>query len=179
MTDPVILRIIRPYTSVEEFLATEADTIDARGMLLVDAQPLPENTLIRFVVSLASGEAIIKAEGLSRAHVPPGPGRGGLKVRFKRFGGSTKELIDRALAFRAQPPPEAEEDSGPAATQVAPELSEPHAAPPPRLEPLPVRFAGAPPGRDAALDRLRERGRSLSPERLAQLTSKSALAPAP
>ncbi len=99
--EAVIIRITRPYQSVEEYLEAEADTIDNRGMLLVDADPLPKNTPVRFVVSIATGEQLIRAEGTSRSYLPKSPeARGGLRVWFKRYGVATKEIIDRASAIR-------------------------------------------------------------------------------
>jgi hypothetical protein len=101
--DPVVVRVNRPYRSVEEYLDAEAGTIDARGMLLIDAPFLPRNTLVRFVVSIATGEQLIRAEGVARDHVAASPSApGGLRVWFKRFGVATKEIIDRAVATRAR-----------------------------------------------------------------------------
>jgi hypothetical protein len=95
--------VTRPYRSVEEYLDAEAETIDARGMLLIDAPFLPRNTLVRFVVSIATGEQLIRAEGVARDRVAATPSApAGLRVWFKRFGVATKEVIDRAVAIRAQ-----------------------------------------------------------------------------
>ena len=139
MSEPVILRLVRPYSSVEEYLDAEASTILRHGMVLLDVDPLPEDTLVRFVVSLQTGEPLIKAEGRTRAMVPPGGGRpGGLRVRFKRFGATTKAFIDRAVAHHAgaQAAEAVEEDSSPNAAPVTErELSAPNAAPAPLSAP--------------------------------------------
>ena len=43
-TTPLVLLIVRPYDTVDEYLAAEAWTIDARAMLLVDAPDLEPDT---------------------------------------------------------------------------------------------------------------------------------------
>jgi hypothetical protein len=101
LADPIVLRLVRPYDSEEDYLAAEAWTIDAKGMLLVDQPVLPSGTVVRFDITLRNGAKVIRAEGkvvgvaAARRERP-----GGLKVRFKRFGGSTKTLIDRVVAER-------------------------------------------------------------------------------
>ncbi len=131
--EPVIIRITRPYRSVEEYLEAEAETIDGRGMLLVDADPLPKNTPVRFVISIATGQQLIRAEGTARSYVPKSPeSPGGLRIWFKRYGVATKEIIDRATAIRDR------QQRSPSA-------------------------AGAGSGQPAALDRLRSRQRRSFP----------------
>ncbi|HMJ15555.1 MAG TPA: hypothetical protein VK524_29265 [Polyangiaceae bacterium] len=108
MSEPVALRIVRPYASEDEFLAGDLWTLDAKGALLVDQGPLDAGTLVRFDVVLTNGERLIRAEGKVVKYVEPSAARpGGLRVRFTRFGGSTKTFIDRAIALRrasGQPP---------------------------------------------------------------------------
>jgi hypothetical protein len=96
--NPVVVHVVRPYSSEQEYLAAEAWSIDARGMLLVDAEALPPDAAVLFDVSLADGHKPIRAEGRVLKVVAPANGRpGGLKVRFKRFGAATKAFIERAV----------------------------------------------------------------------------------
>jgi hypothetical protein len=165
VAEPVIIRVIRPYWSVEEYLEAEADTIDTRGMLLVGADPLPKNTTVKFVVSLASGEQLIRAEGVARSHVPASPASpGGLRVWFRRFGVATKAIIDRAGAIKAratgiQPEPAAQASVAPLSkSRGVPAAPRPVSEP--RLEALRARATKSvplPPDREELLGRLRAR----------------------
>ncbi len=192
MSDPVIIRVVRPYATAEEFLDAESPTIDKRGMLLIDADPLAPDTLVRFVVSLETGESLIKAEGRVKSYIAGGGGiPGGLMVRFKRFGGVTKQFIDRAvshrIASRRPPPADSDVESSRQPTQITEtELSAPDAAPPPP----PLTDAVAPGGefsgvrarsgqdfavpanRDELLARLRERASRLTDEKIALLSKR-------
>ena len=165
--EAVIIRVIRPYWSVEEYLEAEADTIDSRGMLLVGANPLPKNTTVKFVVSLASGEQVIRAEGVARSHLPESPtSPGGLRVWFKRFGVATKGIIDQAAAVRARakssPPEPAAQATGAPGPESPGVAAEPRPVPEPRLDALrarPPRPVPPPPDREELLGRLRARAK--------------------
>jgi len=167
VAEPVIIRVIRPYWSVEEYLEAEADTIDSRGMLLVGADPLPKNTTVKFVVSLASGEPLIRAEGVARSHLPESPtSPGGLRVWFKRFGVATKVIIDQAAAVRARakgsPPEPAAQATGAPGPEGPGVPAEPRPVSEPRLDALrarPPRSVPPPPDREELLGRLRARGK--------------------
>jgi hypothetical protein len=165
--EPVIIRVIRPYRSIEEYLEAEADTIDSRGMLLVGADPLPKNTTLQFVVSLASGEPLIRAEGVARSHLPKSPtSPGGLRVWFKRFGVATKAIIDRAAAVKARAQGSASQRAAQAPSAPGPERPRasvpdlPRSASQPGLDALrarPCRSVPPPPNREELLGRLRAR----------------------
>jgi hypothetical protein len=125
----VILRIVRPYATEDEFLAGELWTLDAKGALLVGQTPLDPGTLVRFDVVLSNGERVIRAEGKVVKYVEATAARpGGLRVRFTRFGGSTKAFIDRAVELRRAAPPPASAETPPAAPGT-PELAAPPASP--------------------------------------------------
>jgi hypothetical protein len=166
---PALLHVTRPYASEEEYLAAEAWTIDARGMLLVGERELATDTAVIFDVTLKNGAKVIRAEGRVTGYVAPSDERaGGVRVRFRKFGAQTKAFIDRAVHAReeqlstslaSEPPPEPAPgfESGPAAAAlpVAVEAS-------PVLERSGIhrRLAApvaAPPNRDELLARLRER----------------------
>ena len=121
--NPVVVHVVRPYASEQEYLNAEAWTIDQRSMLLLDAEALPGDTAVLFDIALADGQKPIRAEGRVVGMVSPSGGRpGGMRVRFKRFGAATKAFIERAVKAKngsAEPErpsaPEAERPSGPEA----------------------------------------------------------------
>lgn len=100
---PVVVHVVRPYESDRDYLAAEAWSIDARSMLLIDAQPLPADTAVLFDVALSDGRRVIRAEGRVVGLVAASGGRpGGLTVRFRRFGAATKAFVERAVALRIE-----------------------------------------------------------------------------
>jgi hypothetical protein len=105
MSQPVVLHISRPYADADAYLTHEAWTIDARSMLLVDQPELPRDTNIVFDVTLSDGSRPIRAEARVLGKLEPARGKpGGLRVRFKRYGASTKAFIERAVALLAATP---------------------------------------------------------------------------
>lgn len=180
---PVVLHVVRPYSSEDEFLAAEAWTIDARGMLLIGQREVELERAVVFDVSLTNGTKIIRAEGKAIGFQPPSDDHsGGLRIRFRRFGAQTKAFIDRAVIAREQTlaarlssrPP------APPAPEPAPTPVEPIAAPELAAAPLPAfgqanaersgvhrRPAGpvaTPVNRDELLSRLRNRVAKTSPQ---------------
>lgn len=95
---PVVVHVIRPYESEQEYLNAEAWSIEPKSMLLLDADELPFDTAVLFDVALSDGHKPIRAEGRVVGMVAPeGDRPGGLRVRFKRFGAATKAFIERAV----------------------------------------------------------------------------------
>ncbi len=100
--NPIVVHVVRPYASEQEYLNAEAWSIDARTMLLIDAEVLAPDTAVLFDVALTDGQKPIRAEGRVVGTTPAQHGRpGGLKVRFKRFGAATKAFIERAVKFKS------------------------------------------------------------------------------
>lgn len=123
--NPVVVHVVRPYASEQEYLTAEAWTIDQRSMLLVDAEALPGDTAVLFDIALADGQKPIRAEGRVVGMVSPSGGRpGGMRVRFKRFGAATKAFIERAVNAKSgntQPErPSSLEAERPSAPEAAP-----------------------------------------------------------
>jgi hypothetical protein len=115
--NPVVVHVVRPYSSEQDYLNAEAWSIDQRGMLLIDAESLPSDTPVLFDVALADGQKPIRAEGrVLGTLAPSGERPGGLKVRFKRFGAATKAFIERAVQAK-KGAPEPERPSSPEAEQ--------------------------------------------------------------
>lgn len=123
--NPVVVHVVRPYATEQEYLNAEAWSIDTRSMVLIDAEPLPADTAVLFDVALTDGQKPIRAEGRVVGDAPARDGRpAGVKVRFKRFGAATKAFIERAVKFKSasgEPErpsqPEAERPSAPEAEQ--------------------------------------------------------------
>jgi hypothetical protein len=161
LSSPIVVHVVRPYSSEDEYLEKESWSIDAKSMLLIDQAELPGETTIVFDVQLRGGHKPIRAEAKVTGAVAPSGGRpGGLRVRFKRFGSATKSFIDRAVAV-------SKAKASPAASQVSSVLSAPNeakAAPAERKESSGIhqRPAGriaAPANREELLQRLRGRVR--------------------
>ena len=147
VSEPVVLRIVRPYENTDDFIRAEGWTLSRRGAVLLEQPELPPETPVRFVIALSSGERLVLAEGVVVSVLQPKDNRpGGLKVRFTRCGSSTKEFIERVLqgvARMATPVPSRSNGSRyPAAS--APALR-------------PGRAVAAPVNRDELLDQLRRR----------------------
>lgn len=120
--NPIVVHVVRPYSSEDEYLAAEAWSIEPRGMLLIDAHELPAETALLFDVALADGHKPIRAEGRVVGTVPTqGDRPGGLRVRFKRFGAATKAFIERAVQAKGWASPA----SSPAAASEPERLSMP------------------------------------------------------
>jgi len=98
VSKPRILRLSRPYDSVEDYVANEGWSISTKRMILIDQPRLEKDTIVRFEVSLTNKEKVIRAEARVVGYQAPEDGRpGGPKVRFKRFGGTTKSFIQRVV----------------------------------------------------------------------------------
>ncbi|HEU5073912.1 MAG TPA: hypothetical protein VFU02_07060 [Polyangiaceae bacterium] len=96
---PRILRITRPYESVEDYIQSEGWTISNKRMILLDQPRFERDTIVRFELSLQNGEKLIRAEAKVVGYQTPTPDKpGGPKVRFKRFGGTTKTFIQQVVA---------------------------------------------------------------------------------
>ena len=126
MNPVVVVHVVRPYASEQDYLNAEAWTIDQRSMLLIDAEALPGDTAVLFDISLADGHKPIRAEGRVVGMVHESGGRpGGMRVRFKRFGAATKAFIERAVKAKsggAEPErPSAPEAEPPSQVDAAPE----------------------------------------------------------
>lgn len=176
---PVVLHVVRPYSSEDEYLAAEAWTIEARGMLLVGQREVELDRAVVFDVALSSGTKIIRAEGRAIGFQPSTEDHpGGLRIRFRRFGAQTKAFIDRAVSAREQTlaaslssrPPAAGPQTMPSAVEASATAVEPAPAPVasafrPGVEPLersgvhrrPAGPVETPVNRDELLLRLRER----------------------
>ncbi len=100
--NPIVVHVVRPYPSEQEYLNAEAWSIDARTMLLINAEPLAPDTAVLFDVALGDGQKPIRAEGRVIGTTPAqGERPGGLRVRFKRFGAATKAFIERAVMLKS------------------------------------------------------------------------------
>jgi hypothetical protein len=172
---PPAIRITRPYATEEEFLDRELETLSRTGVTLIGAQPRAEGVVLRFELTLSTGQVLVRGEGRVIGYkAGTQPGTGGLSVRFTRLDVRSKALIDKAALLRDQrrqslrpgslspsfPPPPPVRGSTPPPPRTRPSV-------PPRIPPPPLSertMIGPPPDRPALLDRLRVRSRGLAPE---------------
>jgi hypothetical protein len=190
---PVAVRITRPYSTEDEFLEQEPDTLSHTSVTLLGAQPRPQGVVLRFELVLASGHVLMRGEGRVTGFRPNAhQGLGGLTLRFTRLDTRSKALVDKAAGVRERrrpsvnplppaesspPPPPVARESAPA--PPPPPITDPHpiddedmasvavATPLERPGPPPVKprasAAPVPAGRDQLLERLRARGKTLDP----------------
>lgn len=119
---PVAVRITRPYSSEEDFLTHEAHTLSKAGMVLLGAPSKPVGVVLRFEVTLANGNVLMRGEGRVVAFkenvirdIP------GLTLKFTRLDPKSKAVVDRAAVVREArakgeptPPPSATATNEPA-----------------------------------------------------------------
>src|SRR5580658_3199959 len=112
---PVAIRITRPYASADEFLQRELESLTRTTLSLPGAQPRPQGLVLRFEVTLAGGEPLLRGEGRVVAFRPLTPGQdSGLTLRFTRLDARSKALVDRAAAMREARAKQSQRPSRPA-----------------------------------------------------------------
>jgi len=191
LSPPVAIRITRPYTTEDEFLEQELESLSRTSVTLLGAQPRPQGVVLRFELVLSSGHVLMRGEGRVVGFRPNvHQGMGGLTLRFTRLDTRSKALVDKAATFRerrrpslrpdADPspsvPPVAEDASPPltsqpeasSAAEVPLDLESMRAEAPTakrseRPPPGPSKGRLTPPGREELLDRLRSRSKALEP----------------
>jgi hypothetical protein len=94
------MRILRPYSTEEEFVRGDGLTIGRMGMILIGAPPRPPGIIIRFEIVLSDGQPVFRGEGKVVAHRVHANGRKGLEVRFTRLDSRSKAVIEKALELR-------------------------------------------------------------------------------
>src|SRR5260370_31415373 len=96
---PSAIRITRPYASEEEYLENDLETLTRTGITLVGVQPRPEGVVLRFELSLSTGQVVLRGEGrVVRFRGNAHQGVGGLALRFTRLRLPSQPLIDRPAA---------------------------------------------------------------------------------
>ena len=121
MTENLVLRIERPYSTESEFLQTENWTITKKSVFLIGAQAHPEGTIVRCELALAGGRQLLVAEGAVAKYVQATAERpAGLVVRYRRMTPASSQFVNRALNTR-----EAAEASSPSATEHGPLVGKP------------------------------------------------------
>ncbi len=136
---PVAVRVIRPYLSEDEYLATEGDSITKTTIELVGAHSRPAGVVLRFEVTLQSGKTLIRGEGRVTQFNERGRGdQPSLSLRFTKLDAKSKALIDRAVAMR-QPggAPPAPSPSSPEIHPLIPPAA-PSSAPGEEMAPTPI-----------------------------------------
>jgi hypothetical protein len=135
---PVAIRIVRPYDSEEAFLESELETVGKTSVILIGAHPRPQGVILRFEVTLQTGQVILRGEGRVLQHKESAfRGQAGLALRFTRLDPKSKALVDRAAAIRdarlagsMMPPPMAVPPP-PESSSTPISIPEPEPTPPP------------------------------------------------
>ncbi len=97
---PVAVRAVRPFADADEFLAHEANTVARTGVLLVGAPSRPQGVILRFELTLTSGDVLLRGEGRVvgyRENVIAG--EPGLLLKFTKLDSASKDLVDRATEY--------------------------------------------------------------------------------
>ncbi len=126
---PIAIRSLRPYATVEEFLAEERDTLTRTAVTLIGAPSRPRGVIIRFELTLTDGTPVLRGEGrVLGFQAADDNGPSALTLRFTRLDARSKALVDRAATLREKSPTtDAPPASGPATD--APPASTPATAP--------------------------------------------------
>lgn len=125
MASSIVIHVLRPYASEEEYLEHEGSSIGSKSMLLIEQPPLPVDTTVLFEITLSGGQKPIRAEGKVLSYLEAeGDRPGGLRIRFKRFGAATKAFIDRAVALRGEPRPSLLPEAASALHSIVPAAAE-------------------------------------------------------
>ena len=144
---PVAIRITRPYTTEDEFLEQELETLSRTSVTLLGAQPRPQGVVLRFELVLSSGHVLMRGEGRVVGFRPNAhQGLGGLTLRFTRLDSRSKALVDKATSARERrrpsgnPPPPVSSPPPPLIASVAKEApaAEAREVPVSTPEPLPA-----------------------------------------
>ncbi len=116
MTENLVLRIARPYSTESEFLQAENWTITKKSVFLIGAPTHPEGTVVRCELVLSGGFQLLVAEGIVAKHVQATAERpAGLVVRYRRMTPASSQFVNRALSIK-----EAGEASSPSAAEHGP-----------------------------------------------------------
>jgi hypothetical protein len=149
MSRTPLIRIMRPYSSEEEFINGDFAWIGRTTVILPNGPARPEGELVRFEIVLANGAPVFRGEGHAVAyHTPSGTRPPGLEVRFRRIDARSKVLLDRVRAKRTTLFP-----SGLPAAVVVQTVR-------------PASKVVPPVNRDEILERLRVRARELGPAKM-------------
>jgi uncharacterized protein (TIGR02266 family) len=103
------MRIKLKYPDIETFIQKYAVNISRGGIFIATKTPKPVGTPLKFEFVLAAGDAgisVIRGEGQvlwTREFDPNQPTKAhGMGVKFTRLDAESQQVVDRALAFRAQ-----------------------------------------------------------------------------
>lgn len=95
------VRVIRPYSSEDEYLAKEGDSITKTTIELLGAHSRPTGIILRFEVTLQSGKTLIRGEGrVTQFNERGRDGQPSLSLRFTKLDPKSKALVDRAVQMR-------------------------------------------------------------------------------
>ncbi len=101
-----VLRVRVKYPDVDTFISKYSSNISRGGIFVVTRTPEPLGTRLEFEFRLAAGEPLIRGEGeitWVKPYHADRPGEAhGMGLRFTRFDEPSRQLIERALAYKAR-----------------------------------------------------------------------------
>jgi uncharacterized protein (TIGR02266 family) len=114
------MRIKLKYPDVDTFIQRYSVNISRGGIFIATRNPKPVGTVLRFEFQLATAAPIIRGEGQVIWIKPFDPEQPkkvhGMGVRFTRLDAESRNLIDRAMAWKreheGEAPPERADDNG-------------------------------------------------------------------
>ncbi len=174
---PAAIRITRPYTSEEDFLDRELETLTRASITLLGAQARPQGVVLRFELALSSGVVLVRGEGrVVSFKANAFEGLGGLTLRFTRLDTRSKALVDKAATLREKRRPStrpqfpdslelpADKPASPEPPREPTPVAAPaELAPPPSAPALSAPLEGAPPAPASGPVVLAERAASATP----------------
>lgn len=106
--DVIAIRFRLQYPDVDTFVAKYAANISEGGIFIASMEPPAVGTTVRFELSIAGGQPILRGEGEVVWNAPFDPLRpmdaSGMSIRFQRLDADGVALIRRVLAFKTENP---------------------------------------------------------------------------
>ncbi len=103
-TDVIAIRFRLQYPDVDTFVAKYAANISEGGIFIASMEPPAVGTIVRFELSIAGGQPILRGEGEVVWNTPFDPLRPmdacGMSIRFQRLDADGVALIRRVLAYK-------------------------------------------------------------------------------
>lgn len=129
------MRIVRPYSSRDEYLQGDAWTVERSEMLLIGVEGVAPGASVNFEIALENREIVVRGEGRALEFVPPRDGKpSGVRVRFKQLDAESKATLRKALEHLRK-----QRQAAALAAADAAEPARPPAPSAPELEARPVK----------------------------------------
>lgn len=144
--DVIAIRFRLQYPDVETFVAKYAVNISEGGMFIASMEPPSVGSIVRFELSIAGGELVLRGEGEVVWVAPFDPLRPmdacGMSLRFQRMDADSMAMVRRVLSYKTDHPERfiqpAPDPYATTAYRPQPPVSGPTEPAPAKLPPPPV-----------------------------------------